>query len=59
MGNWGGAYRLLLGKTEGKRLLGRTRRRFEDNIIINLKRNRMGAWSALIWLRIWESVWSL
>jgi hypothetical protein len=59
MGEWGGAYRLLVGKTEGRRLLGRTRRRFEENIIINLKRNRIRAWSGLIWLKIWESGWFL
>jgi hypothetical protein len=46
-------------KTEGKRQLGRTRRRIEDTIIINLKRNRIGAWSELNWLRILESGWSL
>jgi hypothetical protein len=27
-----GVYRVLLGKTEGKRPLGRPRRRWEDNI---------------------------
>jgi hypothetical protein len=30
------AYRLLVGKPEGKRLLGRPRRRWVDNIKINL-----------------------
>ena len=29
---WGGVYRVLVGKPEGKRLLGRPRRRWEDNI---------------------------
>ena len=31
------AYRVLAGKPEGKRPLGRTRRRWEDNIKINLR----------------------
>jgi hypothetical protein len=35
------AYRDLVGKPEGKRPLGRHRRRWEDNIIMNL-RDRMG-----------------
>jgi hypothetical protein len=30
------AYRIFVGKTEGKRPLGRTRRRLEDNIKIDL-----------------------
>jgi hypothetical protein len=31
------AYRILVGKPEGKRPLGRSRRRWEDNIIIDLR----------------------
>ena len=31
------AYRVLVGKPEGKRLLGRPRRRWEDNIKIDLR----------------------
>jgi hypothetical protein len=34
MGEWGGAYRLLVGTSEGKRQLGKTRCRFEDNVTI-------------------------
>jgi hypothetical protein len=34
--------RILVGKPEGKRPLGRTRSRWEDNIKIDLKRNSMG-----------------
>jgi hypothetical protein len=37
MGDRGGACRLLVGKIERKRLLGRTRRRCEYNINVNLK----------------------
>jgi hypothetical protein len=32
MGEGRGVYRVLVGKPEGKRPLGRTRRRWEDNI---------------------------
>jgi len=32
-----GVYRVLVGKPEGKRLLGRPRRRWEDNIKMNLQ----------------------
>jgi hypothetical protein len=45
------AYRILFGKPEGKRPLGRTRRRWEYNIRMDLR----GIWSGLIWLRIGAS----
>jgi len=32
-----GVYRVLVGKPEGKRLLGRTRRRWVDNIRMDLQ----------------------
>jgi len=38
MGERTGADRILVGKPEGKRPLGRPRRRWEDNIIIILLR---------------------
>ena len=37
MGEDRGVYRLLVGKPEGKRPLGRPRRRWEDNIKMDLK----------------------
>ena len=37
MGEWRGVYRVLVGKPEGKRPLGRPRRRWEDNIKIDLQ----------------------
>ena len=37
MGEGRGAYRVLVGKPEGKRSLGRLRRRLEDNIKMNLQ----------------------
>jgi hypothetical protein len=36
------AYRILVGKSKGKRPLGRPRRRWVDNIKMNLKRDTMG-----------------
>ena len=41
-----------MGKSEGKRSLGRPRRRWEDNIKMDLTGGGMGAWARLIWLRI-------
>jgi hypothetical protein len=36
MGEGRGVYRVLVGKPEGKRPLGRPRRRWEDNIMTDL-----------------------
>jgi hypothetical protein len=45
------AYRILVGKPEGKRQLGSLRRRRMDNIKIDLRLNVV-VWTVLIWLRI-------
>ena len=37
-----GAYKVLLGKPEGKRLHGRPRRRWEDNIKMDIQEVRWG-----------------
>jgi hypothetical protein len=37
MGRKRGAYRMLVGRPEGKRQLGRPRRRWEDNVNMDLK----------------------
>jgi len=37
MGDRPGIYRVLVGKPEGKRVLGRPRRRWEDNIKMDLQ----------------------
>jgi hypothetical protein len=37
LGEGRGVYRVLVGRPEGKRPLGRPRRRWEDNIKLNLR----------------------
>jgi len=46
------AYRVLMGKLEAKRPLGRPRRRWVDNIRIDLQEVGCGYWTGLGWLRI-------
>jgi hypothetical protein len=41
-------YRLLVGKPEGKRPLGRPRRRWIDNIKMD---QELVLWTGLVWLR--------
>jgi len=47
-----GVYRVLVGKSEGKRPLGRPRRRWEDNIKINLQEVVGVVGTGWSWLRI-------
>jgi hypothetical protein len=47
-----GAYRILVGRPEGRRPLGRPRLRWEDNIKTDIQEVGWGAWTGLIWLRI-------
>jgi hypothetical protein len=42
-----------VGKPEGRRPLGRPRRRWEDTIKMDLREVGWGAQTGLIWLRIW------
>jgi hypothetical protein len=51
MGDRRGAYRALVGKPDRRTSPGRPRRRWEDNIKMDLRRNGE-AWTGLIWLRI-------
>jgi hypothetical protein len=48
MGERRGAYRVLVGKLEGKRRLGRPRHRWEGNIKMYLPRSGMGAMNGLM-----------
>ena len=52
MGEGRGVYRVLVGKPEGKRPLGTPRRRWEDNIRMDLQEVGVGYWTGLGWLRI-------
>jgi hypothetical protein len=52
MGEGRGVYRVLVGKPEGNRPLRRPRRRWEDNIKLDLKELGCGVWAGLSWLRI-------
>ena len=45
-------YRVLVGKPEGKRLHGRPRRRWEDNIKMDLQEVGCGVWTVSSWLSI-------
>jgi hypothetical protein len=44
MGAKGNAYRILVGKPEGKRPLGRPRYRWDDNIIMEI------GWGGMDWI---------
>jgi hypothetical protein len=48
MGTKRNAYRILVGKPEGKRSLGRPTCRWVDNIKMDLRET---GWTRLIWLR--------
>jgi hypothetical protein len=52
MGEKRNVYRLLVGKPEGKRPLGRPTHRCIDNIKIDLLEVRLMLWTGLVWLRI-------
>jgi len=48
-----GVYRILVGKPEGKRPLGRPRSRWKDNTKMDLQEVGCGEWSGSRWLRMW------
>jgi len=52
MGEKRGVYRVLMGKPEGKRPLGRPRHRWEDNIKWIFRKWDLGVWTGSIWFRI-------
>jgi hypothetical protein len=49
MGERRGAYRALVGKPEGRRLLGRARRRWDDNLKMDLQ--EVG-WGGMYWINL-------
>ena len=52
MGERRDVYRVLVGKPEGKRQLGRLRSRWEDNIKMGFRKWDAGVWTGSSWLRI-------
>jgi hypothetical protein len=52
MGEGRNVYRVSVGKPEGKRPLERPRRRWEDEIKMDLREVGCGVWSGFTWLRI-------
>jgi hypothetical protein len=52
MGEGRNVYRVLVRKPEGKRPLGRPRRRWEDGIKMDLMEIGWGLWSGFTWLGI-------
>jgi hypothetical protein len=53
MGEMRCVYRVLVGKPEGRRPLGRPKLRWEDNIKVDLLGvGWVGAWTGSSWLRI-------
>ena len=56
MGEGRGLYRALVGKPEKKRPLGRPRRRWEDNIKMDLQEVGGGCGDWMDWLRIGTGV---
>jgi hypothetical protein len=57
MGEKRNAYRIFVGKPEGERLLGRPRRRWVDNIKMDLREIEWDGveWIGWTWLRIGTS----
>jgi hypothetical protein len=51
MGEERKVYKVLVGKPEGKRPLGRPRRRWEDGIGMDLREIVLGVWIGFDWLR--------
>jgi hypothetical protein len=55
MGEKSNAYRILVGKPEGNRQLGRPRRRWVNNIKMDLRKIGWGGMIGFMWLRIGTS----
>jgi hypothetical protein len=59
MGERRGAYRILVGKPEGKRPLGRPRRRWEDNIKMDFQEVGCGGMDCIDLVRDRDRWWGL
>ena len=57
MGERRGVCKVMVGKPEGKRPLGRPRRRWEDYVKIDLQEVGCGLWTGSSWLRIGTGDW--
>jgi hypothetical protein len=55
MGETRNPYKLLVGKPERKRPLGRPRRRWVDNVKMDLGEIGWGILTGLVWLRVGTS----
>jgi hypothetical protein len=55
MGTMRNTYKIMVGNPEGKRPLGRPRRRWDDNIKMDLRENGWRVWIGFICLRIGTS----
>jgi hypothetical protein len=59
MGKMRNAYKILVGKHEEKRARGRLRRRWEDNIRIDVRET---GWQGVGWINLsqdWDQWWAL
>jgi hypothetical protein len=52
MGERRGVYRVLVGKPEEKKPLGRPKRRWEDNVQMDFQKVGCGIWTGSSWLTI-------
>jgi hypothetical protein len=59
MGEVRGAYNILVGRPEGRRPLGRPRRRWEDNIKMNLREIGFGDVDWIHWAQDRDRWWAL
>jgi hypothetical protein len=59
MGEERKVYKVLVGKPEGKRPLGRPKRRWEDGIRMDLREIGLGVWIGFDWLRTETGGWLL
>jgi hypothetical protein len=55
MGEMKNAYKILVGKSKGKKPPRRTRHRWEDNIRLYLREIGWEVWTGCMWLRIWTN----